>query len=85
MKFSKKILFGDTIEATSGKIKINDAMIQWKIFLFYIYHKDLHKDDTKIIVVLLMAAGKYAIFSGLVNMHVCQNFGRKLVGDMWWR
>jgi hypothetical protein len=37
--------------------------------LIYMYHEDLHEDDAKIIVDLLMAAEKYAI-SGLVNMCV---------------
>ena len=40
-----------------------------KNLLFYIYHEDLHEDDPKIIVDLLMAAEKYAI-SDLVNMCV---------------
>ena len=66
----KMILSGNSNEVTSGKIEITDASaITMKNLLFYIYHEDLHEDDPKIIVDLLMAAEKYAI-SGLVNMCV---------------
>ena len=66
----KMILSGNSNEATSGKIEITDASaITMKNLLFYIYHEDLHEDDPKIIVDLLMAAEKYAI-SDLVNMCV---------------
>ena len=58
----KKMLSGNSHEATSGKIEITDASATtMQNLLFYIYHEDLQKDDAKDIVDLLIPAEKYAI------------------------
>ena len=53
----------DMVEATTGKIEISDtSATTMENLLFYIYHEDLHKNEAKIVLDLLMAADKYAIF-----------------------
>jgi len=60
----------DMVEATTGKIEISDtSATTMENLLFYIYHEDLHKNEAKIVLDLLMAADKYAI-SDLVNICV---------------
>merc|ERR1719483_89517 len=69
-KVLKKIIFenendleNDMVEATSGKIKITDiSPITMENLLYYIYHEDLLKVEAKIVLDLLYAAEKYAIF-----------------------
>ena len=73
----KKIIFeiendmeNDMVKGTSGKIKITDiSPITMENLLFYIYHEDLLKVEAKIVLDLLWAAYKYAIFD-LVKMCV---------------
>lgn len=61
--FKKMLVENDMVEATSGKIEINDASATtMKNLLFYIYHEDLYENEAKIVLDLLMAAEKYAIF-----------------------
>ena len=69
----KNMLFGNSIEATSGKIEIIDISASaMENLLFYVYHEDI--DGAKITGDLLVAANKYDI-SNLVNFCV------KFLGD----
>ena len=69
----KNMLFGNSIEATSGKIEITDISASaMENLLFYVYHEDI--DGAKITGDLLVAANKYDI-SDLVNFCV------KFLGD----
>ena len=69
----KKIILeneNDMVEATSVMIKITDiSPITMENLLFYIYHEDLLKVEVNIVLDLLWAAYKYAIFD-LVKMCV---------------
>ena len=66
----KKALFGNSIEATSGKIEITDISASaMENLLFYVYHENI--DGAKITGDLLVAANKYDI-SDLVN--ICVTF-----------
>lgn len=61
--FKKMLVENDMVEATSGKIEITDASATtMENLLFYIYHEDLYENDSEIVLDLLMAANKYAIF-----------------------
>jgi len=61
--FKKMLVENDMVEATSGKVEINDtSATTMKNLLFYIYHEDLYENEANIVLDLLMAAEKYAIF-----------------------
>merc|ERR1719266_1913931 len=61
--FKKMLVENDMVEATSGKVEITDiSATTMKNLLFFIYHEYLYENEAAIVLDLLMAAEKYAIF-----------------------